>query len=77
MFKLDNAPDYLMSENGNIFSFPINHSDFVQNDSYVLDAGTTPVVTKSKYLQYVAIQIQNPKIDFNFLASTIGFRNEC
>ena len=52
VFKLENTPDYLMSENGEIFSFPIDSSEFVHMDSYVLDiSDTTPVTTsKSEYV---------------------------
>ena len=49
VFKLKNVPDYLESENGDIFVFPIDTSKFPYMDSYLLDApGTTSVVaTKS------------------------------
>ena len=49
VFKLQNPPDYLESENGKIFSFPIDSSEFAHMDSYVVDVpGTTPVIsTKS------------------------------
>ena len=48
-FELQNPPDYLESENGKIFFFPIDSSEFAHMDSYVVDApGTTPVIaTKS------------------------------
>ena len=47
VFKLENTPDYLMSENGEIFSFPIDSSEFVHMDSYVVDIpGKTPVEAK-------------------------------
>ena len=47
VFKLENAPDYLMSENGDIFVFPIDSSQFVHMDSYVVDIpGKTPVEAK-------------------------------
>ena len=49
VFKLENVPDYLESENGDIFSFPIDSSKFVHMDSYVVVVpGTTPIIsTKS------------------------------
>ena len=36
VFQLQNPPDYLMAENGEIFSFPIDSSEFAHMDSYVL-----------------------------------------
>ena len=49
VFKLENVPDYLESENGDIFFFPIDSSKFAHMDSYVVKVpGTTPVIsTKS------------------------------
>ena len=49
VFELENPPKYLMAENGKIFSFPIDSSEFAHMESYVVDApGTTPVIaTKS------------------------------
>ena len=49
VFKLENVPDYLESENGDIFSFPIDSSEFAHMDSYVVVVpGTTPIIsTKS------------------------------
>ena len=35
VFQLQNLPDYLMAENGKIFFFPIDNSDFAHMDSYV------------------------------------------
>ena len=46
VFQLQNPPDYLESENGDIFFFPIDSSKFVHMDSYVVVVpGTTPEIT--------------------------------
>ena len=49
VFQLQNPPDYLESENGEIFFFPIDSSKCTHMDSYVVVVpGTTPIIsTKS------------------------------
>ena len=45
VFQLQNPPDYLKSENGEIFSLPIDSTEFAAMDSYVVVVpGSTPVI---------------------------------
>ena len=47
VFELKNPPEYLMSENGKIFFFPIDSLDLVHKDTYIVKVpGKTPVEAK-------------------------------
>ena len=68
MFQLETPPEYLESENGEIFSFPIDSSEFVHMNSYILDVpGKTPVkaIKSEQIIPSYKSKFIDVKIQFN------------